>query len=219
VTTALARVRSASLATAISVATLVAAAACKDRGANRPSSSAPAETEAQVMDRGLNLLYQRGDPIGAEAAFRDVLSRNPMHYGAQYQLAVALDRGGRPGDARSAWETVLRNAEASRDTATLRTARRRLALPDTASQAAMMVLGLDLLYRRNEPAAAAEQFRKVLQRNPTHYGATYQLAAALDKSGQAAQARPVWEKVLGMATVYRDSQTATTARNRLSATR
>lgn len=79
----------------------------------------------------------------------------------------------------------------------------------------MMALGLDLLYKRNNAAAAAEQFRKVLARNPTHYGATYQLAMALDRSGQPAQARPLWEKVLGMAVMYKDARTEQTARDRL----
>ena len=198
-----------------SVAMLSAVVACKDRAANQSAPAATAETDAQLMQRGVDLLYQRGDPIGAEAVFRSVLARNPTHYGAQYQLAVALDRGGRPAEARTAWETALRNANAVRDSATAGAARRRLALPDTASQAAMMVLGLDLLYRRNDPTAAADQFRKVLQRNPRHYGATYQLATALDRSGQTAQAQPIWEKVLGMATAYRDEQTAATARKRL----
>jgi Tfp pilus assembly protein PilF len=203
---------------AISLALLAAVVAgCGERDDHQNAAAAPpAETEAQMMQRGVSLLYERGDPVGAESVFRDVLTRNPTHYGAQYQLAVSLDRGGKPSEARPIWEAVRRNAESSRDSATLRTARQRLAAPDTASQAAMMVLGLDLLYHRNDPTEAAAQFRRILQRNPKHYGATYQLAAALDRSGQAAEARPVWQKVLGMATAYRDEQTAATARKRLA---
>jgi tetratricopeptide repeat protein len=52
----------------------------------------------------------------------------------------------------------------------------------TAVQAAMRA-GLDALYQRNDPAAAVARFREVLARNPTHYGATLQLAKALDRSG------------------------------------
>jgi len=97
----------------------------------------------------------------------------------------------------------------------MRAALARLGSPDTASVAAMMTLGVDLLYRQNNPTAAEEQFRRVLQRNPSHYGATYQLATALDKEGKDAQARPLWTKVLGMATMYKDERTAATARTRL----
>jgi Tfp pilus assembly protein PilF len=189
--------------------------------AGKASDTGPGQTaaagadEAQLMQKGTSLLYQTQDPIGAEAVFRGVLQRNPTHYGAQYQLAVSLDRGGKPREARRLWERVLRDAENARDSTTARTARSRLAAPDTASQGAMMALGLDLLYKRNDAATAADQFRKVLERNPTHYGATYQLATALDKAGRAAQARPVWEKVLGMAVTYKDDRIAEAARNRL----
>lgn len=79
----------------------------------------------------------------------------------------------------------------------------------------LMRRGLDLLYTRQEPAAAAETFREVLNRNPTHYGAHYQLAVALDRSGHADEARPVWEEVLRMAEKYQDEQTIETARDRL----
>jgi Tfp pilus assembly protein PilF len=191
------------------------ACAGKASDAGAGQTAAGGLDEGQLMQKGTSLLYQAQDPVGAEAVFRDVLQRNRTHYGAQYQLAVSLDRGGKPREARPLWEKVLKNAENARDSTTAGTARSRLAAPDTASQSAMMALGLDLLYKRNDAAAAADQFRKVLERNPTHYGASYQLATALDKAGQAAQARPVWEKVLGMAVTYKDDRTAAAARNRL----
>jgi Flp pilus assembly protein TadD len=167
------------------------------------------------MERGVDRLYKSADPVGAEQDFRAVLARNPNHYGARYQLAVALDRGGRPAEARSEWTRVLDEARTYNDSATIRTATARLAAPDTASAAAMMTLGVDLLYRQNNASAAEAQFRKVLEKNPNHYGATYQLAAALDKEGRAADARPLWTRVLGMATMYKDEKTAATARARL----
>src|SRR5712692_8360719 len=76
------------------------------------------------------------------------------------------------------------------------------------SEAALMQVGLDLLYADSDPAAAAAQFRKVLERNPTHYGATFQLATALDRAGQPAEARPVWERMLRMAEAIGDGPTA-----------
>ena len=192
--------------------------ACGGTAGSGNAAAANADPDAQLMSRGVDLMYKSSDPIGAEAVFREVLQRNPTHYGARYQLAVALDRGGKPVEARPVWDAVLKNAEAISDTTSARAARARLAGPDTASADAMMALGLDLMRRQNNPTGAAELFRKVLQRTPAHYGATYQLAMALDGSGQAAQARPLWQKVLGMATSYKDDATAQVARQHLAAT-
>ena len=91
-------------------------------------------------------------------------------------------------------------------------------LDEEAAQAAMMTAGLDALYRRGDAAAAAVEFRKVLARNPSHYGATYQLATALDRAGQPKEARPLWEIVVVMAKQYNDQQTLATARARLART-
>jgi len=79
----------------------------------------------------------------------------------------------------------------------------------------MMQAGLDALYQQHDPNGAAAQFRKVLERHPTHYGATFQLALALDQAGNPAEAHPLWERVLQMAETYHDKSTADTARARL----
>src|SRR5262249_22213243 len=83
------------------------------------------------------------------------------------------------------------------------------------TEEAMMKAGLDALYTRHDATAAATLFQKVLERNPTHYGATYQLATALERAGKSDAARPVWEKMLAMAESVRDTETASTARARL----
>jgi Tfp pilus assembly protein PilF len=186
---------------------------CMKGGAGTDSSAA-ADPEAQLMTRGLAEM-QRGEPLTAERTFRELLAKNPSHYGGHYQLAVALDRGGKPAEARKEWEYMRNAASQISDSATLRTVTARLAAPDTASQEAMMALGLDLLYTQNNFNAAADEFRRVLRKNPAHYGATYQLATALDKAGQRAAARPYWEKALGMAISYKDEKTAAVARERL----
>ncbi len=80
---------------------------------------------------------------------------------------------------------------------------------------ALMQSGLDALYTRHDPTAAVAAFRKVLAQNPTHYGATFQLAKALDAAGKKDEARVVWEKVLLMAETIKDEGTADTARVRL----
>lgn len=86
---------------------------------------------------------------------------------------------------------------------------------DARSQESQMAAGLDFLAKGN-PVAAAAKFREVLAVNPTHYGAHYQLAVALDRAGKATEARVLWEKVLRMAEGYNDQATARTARSRLN---
>ncbi len=196
------------------VAVAIVAAACGgDQSAPENSGVSPADAR---MKEGLTLLYERGDAFGAEAAFRDVLKANPSHYGAHFQLARAIDREGKPAEARPLWEEMLKSAESIKDTATANMVRARLAMPDTVGTDGMMAAGMNSLYRLNDPNAAADQFKKVLEKNPNHYGATYQLAAALDKSGKRAEAKPYWEKVLAMATTYKDDATMATAKARLN---
>jgi Flp pilus assembly protein TadD len=167
------------------------------------------ETQETLMRSGVDALYMRHDPTAAATEFRKVLQLNPLHYGATYQLATALDAAGKSDEARTMWGKMLPMAEAAQDKSTAERARARLA------EAQAMQAGLDALYSRHEPDAAAAQFRKVLDRNPTHYGATYQLAAALDAAGRRDEARPLWEKMLQMAEASQDLKTANAARARL----
>jgi len=178
----------------------------------------PAGVEAgqeALMKAGLDRLYVRNDPAAAAVEFRQVLALNPSHYGATYQLAIALDRAGQPAEARPYWEQVLPMAEAAKDDATAATTRARLGRAEPATPDALMKAGLDALYTRNDPVAAAAEFRKVLALNPAHYGATYQLATALDRAGKPAEARPLWERVVTMAESYHDQKTLDAARARL----
>jgi protein O-mannosyl-transferase len=168
------------------------------------------------MAAGLQALAT--DPEGAIPHFRKVLDMNPTHYGATYQLAAALDRVGRPGEARPLWEKTLAMARTYDDQETVTTAEQRLARPDEQSVEALMTQGLDALYKQNSYEAAITDFRRVLEQVPTHYGATYQLATALDRAGRPAEARHLWEKVLKMAEGYHDDKTAETARSRLEKT-
>jgi len=78
------------------------------------------------MRDGLDALYRRNDPSAAVTAFEQVLSRNSQHYGANYQIAVALDRLGRRLEARVFWQKVLVFAESYKDTQTMEAARARL---------------------------------------------------------------------------------------------
>jgi Tfp pilus assembly protein PilF len=75
-----------------------------------------------------------------------------------------------------------------------------------------MKAGLDALYVKRDPAAAAKAFRKILDKNPNHYGTNFQLAMALTDAGKPSEARPQWERALAMAEGVRDEKTAEAAR-------
>lgn len=178
------------------------------------------QTEESMMKAGLEFLYAKRDPNAAAAEFRKVIERNPNHYGATFQLATALDRAGKPEDARPIWQRMAALAEAVRDKDTAAVARARLGQPvagvEASGEEAVMKSGLDLLYTKRDPNAAAAEFRKLLALNPRHYGATFQLAAALDQAGKKNEARPVWEKMLKLAETTNDKETAKIVRERLA---
>jgi len=190
-------------------------------GGGRAPAAAPAAGDA--MAAGLDALYTRRDPATAATRFREVLAQNPEHYGATFQLATALDMVGDTGGSRPLWERMLKMAEALDDAKTVETARARLAELDKLAppvvsddpDAEAMNAGLEALYKKRDAAAAEVQFRKVLARNPAHYGATFQLATALDQLGQPVKARPYWEKSLKMAEAIQDAKTVEVARARL----
>ena len=79
-----------------------------------------------------------------------------------------------------------------------------------------MQAGLTSLYQGHEPLTAISHFRAVLARNPEHFGATLQLAKALDQAGQADEAVIVWKKMLEMAEAAGNADTAAAARARLA---
>jgi len=180
------------------------------------SCSRAEETPEALMTRGVESLYTKNDPEAAAKVFRKVLAKNAEHYGANYQLAIALDRSGKAAEAKPLWEKSLAMAEAIKDEKTADTARKRLGLPVPAPEDTAMKAGLDALYGKKDAAAAVVEFRKVLEVNPNHYGATFQLARALDESGKPAEARALWEKALRMADGFKDAETAKMARERLA---
>ncbi|HUK13738.1 MAG TPA: tetratricopeptide repeat protein [Thermoanaerobaculaceae bacterium] len=169
----------------------------------------------EAMRAGLEALYQRHDPEAAARSFRHVLAVDPQNYGASFQLACALRQAGRRAEAEQAWATVARLAAAHADPDTADAARRDLAESASARAEASMREGLAALYGRSDPAVAERSFREVLAADPAHYGANFQLATALDRMGRTAEARPYWEKVLALASSFRDRATIDAARKRL----
>lgn len=178
------------------------------------------------MAEGLDALYAQKDPAKAVARFREVLGSDPNHYGATYQLATALEQSGDNAAARATWSKMVTMAETNRDDATLAHARTRLgaltepppaatALATDDPLAESMRLGLAALYEKKDAVLAAKYFREVLAKNPKHYGATFQLATALEKAGKRDEAKPLWTKTLEMAEAIKDTQTAAIARKHM----
>lgn len=197
----------------------LAATACSPppaSGEAAPGRSA-AVSDSSLMARGLDLI-RAGKGHDAVAVFRDLLAQNPDHYGAQYQLGRALDLAGWPEQARPEWEKMRRLAQAHRDSAHLVLIEARLAQSDTLTEAQFMARGLARLYHRNEPGLAVVEFSQVIERNPNHYGANYQLAKALEAFGQPGEARQWWVKVLSLAEAANDQVTIAQARARIAAT-
>jgi hypothetical protein len=92
-----------------------------------------------------------------------------------------------------------------------------LVLPERPQSVAyLMKLGTHALYQGNDSHQAELIFRKVLRWNPTHYGATYQLAMALDAQARHKESRPIWRTVLEMSRKLKDQSTETIARDRIS---
>jgi tetratricopeptide (TPR) repeat protein len=168
-------------------------------------ASPPQGRDAWMKD-GLDLLWTQGRPADAVPLFRKVLAEAPEHYGANYQIAVALQRSGHADEAWPYFELVLEKALGLGDADTVRLTTEALCAADRTPDA-VMKQGLDALYTRQHAGAAAVMFGEALKRKPEHYGATYQLAAAMDKSGRRAEARPQWEKALVLAKRYEDAET------------
>jgi len=128
-----------------------------------------------------------------------------------YYLGSALEKLGRTDGAVAAYQEALKR---NQNDVNARDALARLTRQD-APEEILMRAGLYALRNENDPLRAVASFRKVLERNPMHYGATYQLAVALDAAGESDEAVRLWEQVLKMAEGYADKSTAEAARARL----
>ena len=71
------------------------------------------------MRAGLVCHYRLGDSATAVERYRAVLALDPAHYGAHYQLAVALLGAGRRDEALAAWGRFVPMAEAIGDQASI----------------------------------------------------------------------------------------------------
>ncbi len=90
----------------------------------------------------------------------------------------------------------------------------RSAANDSATLA--MKAGLKALYNEGDPLKAVFRFHRVLDEMPDSYGASFQLAKALDVAGQKKEARRAWARVYTFAQGSHDSTTVEVARRRLA---
>ena len=81
---------------------------------DRAFAADPTRVEAG-MNAGLLYAYALHDPAQAVERFRGVLRALPSHYGAHYQLAVALLKAGRTDEAHAAWRAFVPLAAAIGD--------------------------------------------------------------------------------------------------------
>jgi len=161
------------------------------------------------------------DPQRAVALFTELASRRPDDVVAAGELASSLDAAGRTDEARIAWAAVLPLARMHGDLARAASAAARLAGPDDPGAGdaerdrLMMQEGLDALYASGAPERAVGVFRRVLALHPGHYGATYQLAVALERAGRADEARIAWAAVVPLAERFGDLATLALARGKV----
>lgn len=153
--------------------------------------------------------YQSGRYQDAIDAARKALALNPKLAEAYNNIAVSyLQLGRYDAGIEAAQEALRLQPEFELARHNLAWLKQAKAIASTSGEAdRLMQEGLDLLYAQKNPAAAAERFRQVLALNPGHYGANYQLAAALQRAGRVDEARPQWLKALAMARAIKDEKT------------
>ena len=153
--------------------------------------------------------YQAGRYQEAIDASREALAENPEMAEAYTNIAVSFLQLRRYDAGIEAAEQALRlrpDFEVARNN--LEWLQREKAAAENSGEVdRLMQEGIDLLYTRNDPALAVERFQHVLALNPEHYGANYQLAAALRDAGRTEEAQGQWLIALAMARAIGDRQT------------
>jgi tetratricopeptide (TPR) repeat protein len=156
-----------------------------------------------------------GNRKGAVSNARQGVRLGPTLAPTHYHLGLALEGDGNTKEAAAAYRRAL---EVDPRLATARTALARLEKTEAARvETATMAEGLRLLDEAGDPAGAAAKFREVLEKVPGHYGATFQLARALEAGGRREDARPLWEKMLALAEEAGDGATLALVREKLAA--
>jgi tetratricopeptide (TPR) repeat protein len=172
-------------------------------------------TDDRLMHDGVETLYVRKDPVVAEHYFAMILARNAAHYGANFQLARALDAQERGAEAVPQWNRVLLLSKMNKDPKTAAIAEERLAREPHLDDQTLMSLAIHVRYDVPDPKRSVAMFRELVRRNPDNADMTYELASALDASGDRVQARSIWEREMLLASAARDEAMVTLVRKRL----
>jgi tetratricopeptide (TPR) repeat protein len=187
----------------------------------------PGADDAQLRKLALAARFEHHDPNRAAMILARLVARQPNDLEAQIGLAQSLDEAARSDEARPVWTRALELSRGTGgtggqvDRVHAKAAEDRLRGITSewtdAEQARLMQAGLDALYRDHDPARAVDLLRQVLALNPDHYGASYQLAAALDAAGRRDEARALWPAVLDRANRLGDKKTAADVSARIAA--
>lgn len=121
--------------------------------------------------------------------------------------AAFLVRSGLQSWIDANYESVMCTKEARIELLLRKGLASRPVLTPRMSDSVAMDAGLTALYRAGDLREAVACFRLVLARKPAHYGATFQLAKALDVAGLTADATVQWRRMLTLASAARDSAT------------
>lgn len=178
------------------------------------AETTPSADAATLLAAGRAARAQR-DSSRAVTLFERAVDKSIDRRDALHSLGEALDHVARPDEARPVWTELLRVALRADDFDRAARATLRLDPPTPSEDQAAMTEGLRALYEQNDTAAAIAVFGELARRAPTHLGASYQLAAALDRAGRREDARPVWNRVVLLATGFGDEKTAEDARSHL----
>jgi hypothetical protein len=81
----------------------------------------------------------------------------------------------------------------------------------------LMSAGLAALYQRHDAPLALSLFDQILAQNPTHYGAQFQRAMALEAAGRRAEALAAWRKFADAAAQIGDAPNGEIARAHIAA--
>ena len=174
-------------------------------GATDPSLSA-AEAALQNSVEA----YQSGRYQEAIDAATTALAEKPDLAQAYNNIAVSYLQLRRYDEGIAAVQEALRlepDFEMARNNLAWIEREKAAAARDAATEP-LMDEGINQLYTQRDPNAAVDLFRQVMAINPEHYGANYQLAAALQQAGQLEEARQQWIKTLAMARAIKDEETA-----------
>jgi len=152
----------------------------------------------QSMNQGVSLLHELGDPEAAIRHFSAVLEHNPEHYGALYQIATAFERTQELYLAHETWGKFEPLARQSEDAPSLSHAQERIATLKNrmAALEEKMGTGVDLLHAQGRPADALPYFEDIRNAWPSHYGARYQHALALEQTGKHEASENAWLQFL-----------------------